>query len=84
MWTFVFDGERRCKHVNLNKKRDGAGKLADETEFLLPPFSAFEVLQVALSSGAVADPHRITLRVAPDSHCDTVTWPEELPSAAWL
>jgi hypothetical protein len=83
VWTFVFDAEARCKHVNLIKKRDGAGKLADETEFLLPPYSAFEVLQVALSSGAVTDPHRITLRVASNSH-DTGTWSEELPSAPWL
>ena len=80
LWTLRFDAENGCQHVNLLRRADGS-QIA-EAEFLLSPYTAFEVIEVARGcAGTDDDPHRITLAVAHDNQCET--WPEDLPLAPW-
>jgi len=83
LWTLRFDPTLRCLHVNLIRALDG-GQFQDEQEFLLSPYTAFEVLEVAPATrGTEHDPHRVTLAVAADN-LDLAAWPEDLPTSPWL
>lgn len=80
LWTLRFDAEFGCRHVNLLRRGDG-GQITED-EFLLSPYTAFEVIEVARGcAGTDDDPYRITLAVAHDNQCEA--WPEDLPLAPW-
>ena len=77
LWVLCFD--RRCKHVSFIA-RSLSTALQAEYEFLVAPYTAFEVLAVTWAEHpSLDDPHRITLRVAADNRLE----PEELPLTPW-
>ena len=78
LWTFRFDPDLRCKHVNFIDRTDGT--VRNEDEFLFTPYSAFTVVSVTWNPDPTwMRPHEIVLDVAADNQ----TMPENLPLAPW-
>lgn len=77
LWVLCFD--RRCKHVAFIA-RSLSTALQAEYEFLVAPYTAFEVLAVTWAEHPSLDnPHHITLRVAADNRMES----EDLPLTPW-
>lgn len=73
----TFGAGKVCRHVNFIS---GVSLVDDEKEFLFPPYSVFEVIEVHWSEDLAAEPHRIVLRAAMDNMHD----PEDLPVSPWI
>lgn len=77
LWTLCFD--RSCKHVAFIARNQSAAMQA-EFEFLVAPYTAFEVIAVTWASNPSSQsPHHLLLRVASDNKLE----PEDLPLAPW-
>eukprot|EP00966_Prymnesium_polylepis_P304676 7039264-Prymnesium_polylepis.1 len=77
LWTLRFG--HGCKHVAFVDRNLSAATQA-EYEFLVAPYTAFEVRSVTWAEPPTMEcPHQITLRVATDNR----TVPEDLPIAPW-
>ena len=76
LWTLRFDPENGCRHVNLLRRGDGS-QIA-EAEFLLSPYTAFEVIEVVRVARAPTTTRIGSPSVAHDNQCET--WPEDLLS----
>ena len=75
MWFFHFHPTKRCVNLNFIDKTDGT--VAEEDEFLFPPFSTFTVKSVKfVGTGSY---HEIHLEVAKDNMKE----PNDLPLAPW-
>ena len=81
LWTFHFDPELGCNHVNFIDRTDGT--VGAEDEFLFGAYSAFKVRSCERSEDPHwTRPHKIELDVAADNK-DVREWPEDLPLAPW-
>ena len=77
LWALQFD--RGCRHVAF-VDRSISATTQNEYEFLVAPYTAFEVESVRWANPATTEsPHRIILRVAIDNKNE----PEDLPLAPW-
>ena len=75
LWTLQF--ARGCKHAALVARHSA---LHQEKEFLVAPYTAFEVMSVVWSDQPTSTrPHQIRIKVATDNALE----PEDLPLAPW-
>lgn len=84
VWKFQFE-HLNCSHVNFLGGEEMQSAVKTEAEFLLAPYSIFEVVEVDKSVDVEAREHRITLRVFPDNKLklDGLDDSESLPLAPW-
>ena len=84
LWTFVFDPNLGCKHINLIDRHDGHlggdANQAVEDEWLFAPYSFFTVESVDYKvNPRWTDPHHVVLKVAPDNQLERT----DVPNAPW-
>ena len=88
MWTFIFDPDYGCNHVNLVDRHDGSlggnPHQAAEAEWVFGAYSVFTVTKAVFKLNPTwMSPHMIEVRVAPDNRLNLSGPYPPLPNAPW-